>query len=145
MALCFLSQMHLLLVLLTCALPQWGGWVWTTTWKILVSWALQLDWAHFPAHGTGDALSGLRVSGRKCPNVLVWKREPVGEKGSHSENPWNINNSRLQFSWRLTGTAVNLDKSKEVFRRDKSWQPNLCCYLGSTSSHCETRFWSAFT
>lgn len=55
------------------------------SWKGLMSWALQPDLAHFPAPGTGNAVSGLSVSGRRhprgCPRVkkgACWeKRQTV--------------------------------------------------------------------
>lgn len=58
------------------------------TWKILFSWALQSDLAHFSAPGTGNAVSGLWGFGTRHPTgcPCVWKRKPVGGgEGRQSE------------------------------------------------------------
>lgn len=68
MAFCFLSQVRLLFVfwpVLYYNEDDESGQ--QPSWKGLMSWALQPDLAHFPALGTGNAISGLFSLWKKAP------------------------------------------------------------------------------
>lgn len=82
-----------------------------------LSRALQPDLAHFPAPGTGNAVSGLLVSGT-LDGIHVWKREPVGKRGRQSGNLWNANYqlktcNSLKASAREQLTQLTWIKSKK--------------------------------
>lgn len=93
-------------LLCTCSLSSWPVLFYNEddesgqqpTWKILFSWALQPDLAHFPAPGTGNAVSGLWVFGKRhprgCPRV---KKEACW--GKKAENlKCKLLTLHLQFS-----------------------------------------------
>lgn len=69
------------------------------SWKILISWALQPDLAHYPAPGTGGAVSGLWVSRRMTKRVSLCEKGNLLGKGADCMeiSEMQIINSRLVF------------------------------------------------